>query len=90
MMIRLLRLLECFLSTTDDDNVDSEMTMMIMITMMMMMMLEMIIIINDDYDDDDDIKVISTFISPLPLLMYDYRKKRRMFYCTASRTIVPN
>jgi len=54
----------------------------------MMMMMMMISIINDD--DDDDIKVMSTFISPLSLLMYDYRKKRRMFYCTASRTIVPN
>ena len=39
MMIRLLQLLECFLSATDDDdNVDSEMTMMIMMIMMMMMM----------------------------------------------------
>ncbi len=56
---------------------------------LVMMMMTMIIIIDDD-DDDDDIKVMSTFISPLPLLMYDYRKKRRMFYCTASRTIVPN
>ena len=64
--------------------------MMMTTMMMMMMMMEMIVIINDDYDDDNDIKVMSTFISPLPLLMYDYRKKRRMFYCTASRTIVPN
>jgi len=63
-----------------------------MMMMTMMMIMEMIIIIDDDDDDDDadDIKVMSTFISPLPLLMYDYRKKRRMFYCTASRTIVPN
>jgi len=41
MMIRLLRLLECFLSATDDDNVDSEMTMMIMITIIMITIIMM-------------------------------------------------